>query len=289
MRIGESAGSDHGDKMQNMTLTNTLRHVANQYPKDMIAEQVRDIPRISFHIGVALDAANRKSHNELEICDLGGGVGLFSVGCAAYGMRRTVLVDDFDDSVNHRAGVSILEFHRNLGVEVISRDVVQRGIRDIAGTFDIITTFDSMEHWHNSPKRLFHDVVEKLTPGGVFVLGVPNCVNMRKRLTIPVGVGKWSGMQDWYEEEKFRGHVREPDVSDLGYIARDMGLVETRIFGRNWQGFFSGSRAVRLATRMMDFPLRLRPSLCSDIYMVGRKAEEGAVGEGITDVRHCRR
>ena len=113
--------------MQNLNLHDVLRNVANQYPKDMVDGQVRDISRISFNIGVALDAAKHKPHSELEICDLGGGLGLFSVGCAAYGMKRTVLVDDFDDSVNHRVGASILDLHRSLGVEVISRDVVETG------------------------------------------------------------------------------------------------------------------------------------------------------------------
>ena len=187
-------------------------------------------------------------------------------------MKRTVLVDDFDDSVNHQVGSSILDLHRKLGVEVISRDVVEKGIHDLAGNFDIITTFDSMEHWHHSPKRLFHEVAEKLNPGGAFVLGVPNCVNMRKRVTVPLGFGKWSGIQEWYEVDKFRGHVREPDVSDLTYIACDMGLVDVKIYGRNWLGYYSESPAIRLATKIMDYPLRLNPSLCSDIYMIGNKA-----------------
>jgi len=258
--------------MQKLNLHDVLRNVANEYPKDMVDGQVRDISRISFNIGVALDAAKHKPHSELEICDLGGGLGLFSIGCAAYGMKRTVLVDDFDDPVNHRVGASILDLHRSLGVEVISCDVVETGILDITGNFDIITTFDSMEHWHHSPKRLFHEVVEKLNPGGAFVLGVPNCVNIRKRITVPLGIGKWSGMQEWYEADKFRGHVREPDVSDLRYIARDMGLVDIKIYGRNWLGYYSASQAIRFATKIMDYPLRLKPSLCSDIYMIGRKA-----------------
>jgi 2-polyprenyl-3-methyl-5-hydroxy-6-metoxy-1,4-benzoquinol methylase len=259
------------------SLFETLRKVATQYPKDMIDGQIRDIPRIAFNIGIALERSGsacvkQKPLNELEICDLGGGVGLFSVGCAAHGLKRTVLVDDFNDSVNYREGPSILDLHRGLGVEVISRDVVADGIRDIEGSFDIISTFDSMEHWHHSPKKLFHEVVEKLKPRGVFVLGVPNCVNMRKRITVPLGIGKWSKMHDWYEPDIFRAHVREPDVSDLKYIARDMGLVDIKIYGRNWLGYYSASPAIRFATKIMDYPLKFKPSLCSDIYMVGIKA-----------------
>ncbi|MFA5983469.1 MAG: methyltransferase domain-containing protein [Methylococcaceae bacterium] len=255
-----------------LKLQDVLNTVATQYPTEMIEGQIVDIPRIFFNINIALAAVKHKSPNEVSICDLGGGVGLFSSGCAAYGLNRTVLVDDFDDSINHKTGDAILDIHRKLGVEIISRDVVEKGISDITGNFDIITTFDSMEHWHHSPKKLFHEIVEKLNPGGAFVLGVPNCVNMRKRITVPLGIGKWSQMQDWYEVDKFRAHVREPDVSDLKYIANDMGLVDVNIYGRNWLGYYSTNKATRFATKIMDYPLRLTPTLCSDIYMIGKKA-----------------
>jgi SAM-dependent methyltransferase len=257
--------------VEDVSLQQTLLNVANQYPNDLVGLQLVDIPRISFHIQIALSAAKPKPPTEMALCDLGGGIGMFSAGCAAYGLKRTVLIDDFGDPINHKVGESALDLHRRLGVEVISRDVIEQGMSDIPGNFDVVTTFDSMEHWHHSPKKLFREVVDKLNPGGVFVLGVPNCVNMRKRLTVPFGIGKWSGLQDWYEADRFRGHVREPDVSDLAYIARDMGLTATKIFGRNWLGYYSRNPAVRLATKVMDYPLRLRPSLCSDIYLVGRK------------------
>lgn len=257
--------------MPTLNLYSALINAAKQYPKDLVDEQILEIPRIIFNISIALDAAQLKPHSELEICDLGGGIGLFSVGCATYGVKRIVLVDDFNDSINHRIGNSILGLHQKLGVEVISRDVVEKGIRDIVGNFDIITTFDSMEHWHHSPKKLFHEVAEKLNSGGIFALGVPNCVNMRKRITVPLGIGKWSELHDWYEADKFRGHVREPDVADLKYIALDMGLVDLKIYGRNWLGYNSACQTVRIATKIIDYPLRLKPSLCSDIYVIGRK------------------
>lgn len=249
----------------------TLRAAANKYPPPLVDEQVKDIPRVGFNISLVLDSVREKSLNEVEICDLGGGVGLFSAGCAALGLKRTVLVDDFQDPVNQRIGDSILGLHRGCGVEVISRDVVADGIDDIAGAFDVVSTFDSMEHWHHSPKRLFHAVEAKLKPGGSFIVGVPNCVNLRKRISVPLGRGKWSGMRDWYESEVFRGHVREPDVDDLRYIARDLNLADVKIYGRNWMGYSSGNPLIRLATKIIDYPLRIKPSLCSDIYLKGVK------------------
>jgi SAM-dependent methyltransferase len=258
--------------MRNTNLFDILRGVASKYPQDFVAGQLRDIPRIAFHISLAFDAAQHKPASDLVICDLGGGIGLFSVGCAAYGIKRAVLVDDFDDHINHLIGHSILDLHRSFGVEVFARDVIESGISDISGTFDIITSFDSIEHWHNSPKKLFHEVVEKLNPGGVFILGAPNCVNMRKRITVPFGIGKWSRFEEWYYEDKFRGHVREPDVNDLLHISTDMSLADIKIYGRNWLGNHSENRMIRLGTSIADFFLRLRPSFCSDIYLVGKKS-----------------
>ncbi|WGJ15140.1 class I SAM-dependent methyltransferase [Methylocapsa sp. D3K7] len=258
--------------MQN-NLHEALAKAANRYPIELVVEQVNDIPRIFYHVGLALKGIEPKPPGELEICDLGGGVGLFSIGCAALGFRRTVLVDDFNDFINSNVGggQSILDLHRDSGVEVVSRDVIAKGISDLEGYFDIITSFDSMEHWHNSPKQLFAEVVAKLKPGGVFILGVPNSVNLRKRISVPLGKGNWSSMEHWYEQPQFRGHVREPVVEDLIYISNDMKLHDVEIFGRNWLGYYSRNPAVRALTKLMDYPLRLRPSLCSDLYMIGKK------------------
>ncbi len=258
--------------MESKRLAETLTGIAKEYPADLADAQLRDIPRIAFHISLTMMAVGDRPHRELTICDLGGGIGLYSVGCAALGFKRVVLIDDFQDPVNRAVGDSIFSLHRKYGVEVISTDVIQQGMQDIVeGDFDVITTFDSMEHWHHSPKKLFQDAVAKLRHGGVFILGAPNCVNMRKRIAAPLGKGGWSDMQDWYEEAVFRGHVREPNIYDLKYIAADMRLADTQVFGRNWMGLRSANPVIRSAAVAFDHLLRLRPSLCSDIYMIGRK------------------
>jgi len=257
--------------MTSAEITRILDDLANQYPAEMVSGQVSDIRRIAFHISLLLDEVGPGSLGELAVCDIGGGLGMFSLGCAAAGMGRSVLVDDFNDSFNHRSGNAALSLHRKYNVEIFSRDVIRDRLNGIDGDFDAMTSFDSMEHWHHSPKRLFHEVIDKLRPGGSFVLGVPNCVNLRKRITVPFGRGKWTSMQDWYEPEVFRSHVREPDVSDLEYIARDMQLRDVRILGRNWAGHDSSSLWIRTATAFCDGALRLMPALCSDLYLIGKK------------------
>jgi SAM-dependent methyltransferase len=128
------------------------------------------------------------------------------------------------------------------------RDLVEEGLDLPPETIDVFTIFDSMEHWHHSPKPVFGAVMRALRPGGLFVLSGPNCANLRKRITLLFGRGKWSAMHDWYDAPRFRGHVREPDVEDLRYIARDMDLTQVRILGRNWAGWGSRLRLFRIIT-----------------------------------------
>lgn len=247
-----------------------LVKLAAEYPPRMAAEQMSDIPRIAFNISLVLPA--EKPLDKMVVCDIGGGIGLFSVGCAAVGFGKSILVDDFADQVNLELGDSILDLHRRHGVQVISRDVMAQGLKDLRTSFDVVTCFDSMEHWHSSPKSLFHELIAMMNPRGLLVVGVPNCVNLRKRLTVPLGRGKWSPMQEWYEPAVFRAHVREPDVDDLWYIARDLKLQNVRILGRNWLGYRSNSKWMRRVTGLVDPLMQFRPSLCSNIYLVGEKA-----------------
>jgi SAM-dependent methyltransferase len=250
--------------VETVPIRRTLNELAANYPPGLRQQALLDVERQVFHL--SLIAADRHR----DVADIGGGMGLFSIGCAAMG-KDVRLIDDFSDPSNATHGNSPLVQHRALGVVVDSRDVIAEGLGISPGSMDVITSFDSMEHWHASPKDLFREVMGALRPGGAFLLGVPNCVSLRKRLTVPLGRGKWSSMDAWYEQRVFRGHVREPDVDDLRYIAQDMGLTGVEIFGRNWQGYRSQRRWVASAVPLADQMLRLRPGLCSDLYLWGLK------------------
>lgn len=248
-------------------IVSVLREVAGRYPPPLVAGQMADAERMAFHLGLLEGVPSGG-----RVADIGGGVGLFSTGARALGFDA-VLVDDFKDDVNLKEGQGALQLHRELGVEIIDCDVIEQGVDFPESSLDAVTSFDSMEHWHHSPRRLFHALVRALKPGGLFVLGAPNCVNMRKRITVPLGRGKWSSLDEWYRSERFRGHVREPDVRDLRAIAADLNLRHWRVLGRNWQGYKSGSALVRALTRVADLPLRAFPSLCADLYLVGQRHE----------------
>jgi SAM-dependent methyltransferase len=248
-----------------------LEEISTRFPEAMVRVHRAHMDRTLFEIRLVA----RRQGTAGRVIDVGGGASLFSLGCALLGFKAAV-IDDFSDPDNLRFGPNLLSEHRAAGVDVIERDVVVQGIDFEDGSVDVAVCFNSMEHWHDSPKRLFADIRRALRPGGTFVLTGPNCVNLRKRLTILAGHGKWSAMKDWYETERFRGHVREPDVDDLRYIARDMALEQVTVLGRNWLGYYSPHRATRLLTRIADRALRPFPSLCSDIYLVAVRPPDRA-------------
>jgi SAM-dependent methyltransferase len=253
--------------MESAEIKKMLRGLVEEYPAEFRASHLAEVERMAFGIELALGSS---APEDVSVCDVGGGASLFAVGCKAVGCRRSVLVDDFGDRDSDYLIVSSAGPHERRGVEVVSRDVMSEGL-GVDGPFDVVTSFDSMEHWHQSPKKLFDEIVEKLRPGGRFVLGVPNCVNLRKRITVPFGYGKWTSFDDWYGAPFFRGHVREPDVDDLRAIAADLKLNIVRIAGRNWLGHYSRNMFMRTATAIADAPLRAFPTLCSNIYLVAEK------------------
>ncbi len=247
-------------------IASTLREVALRYPEQYIAHQLRDIPRIAFNLDLVQKLVQK---NAPVIADVGGGWGLFSPGAAALGWRTT-LIDDFRGAgIQGRDTDPRLTPHRELGVTIRFEDVTA-GLSLPASQFDAVTCFETLEHLHGGVRRVFQTILDSIRPGGWFVLSGPNCVNIRKRMTVPLGYGKWSPLRLWYAEDSFGGHVREPDVEDLRYIATDLGLKQVKVFGRNWTG--TDRPGIRQLMPLADPLLRLRPSLCSNIYMTGSKA-----------------
>jgi SAM-dependent methyltransferase len=246
-----------------------LASIAMEYPSELRPRMLSDVPRQSFQI----DTLARQIPKGARVCDLGGGHSLFAPGCAALGMDVVLLDRLCDPDPKRRELLARVraKVHARYGVEILERDVIEQGICFEPASVDAFTSFAAIEHFHHSPKALFAEVGKALKPGGVFFLGAPNSVNLRKRITVPLGYGKWSQMQDWYEQERFGGHVREPDVADLLYIARDMGLVDAKVYGKNWIGLVHTNRVIRIGTKLFGRLLESRPTLCSDIYVLARR------------------
>lgn len=261
--------SAHGNRRlgpNERELVRILEPIAREYPdlppgwvSTMSQAEPVMLQRIAYDMSIVI---NRKG-TDLTVVDVGAGTGLWNLGFAALG-ARSIFVDAFFENPYKEEFLRLFDRH---GVEVIERDVSRDGLTLPKGSVDVVANFHFMEHLHHSPKRLFHSLVDSLKPGGLFVLAGPNCVNIRKRVTGLIGKCKWSSMEHWYEADTFYGHVREPDVDDFRYIANDLGLDSYDIYGRNFLGL-SHRGLKRGLAQAADIPLRRRPNLCSDIYLV---------------------
>lgn len=204
------------------------------------------------------------------VLDLGGGWGAFAAGCTKLGYCAT-LIDDrrdphFDAADDPRRGLPTA-----YGFTAVEADMLEEPWRFPQESLDAVTSFDSMEHWHHSPKTMFQSAVRSLRPGGWLIIGVPNAANLKKRIEAILGTTEWSALDVWYEAPRFRGHVREPTVRDLMDIAGRLGLESPRVLGFNWLGRCHESLTVARSTPWIDPLLRLRPGLCSDICLLARK------------------
>jgi 2-polyprenyl-3-methyl-5-hydroxy-6-metoxy-1,4-benzoquinol methylase len=243
-------------------LRGTLLALADEYPEELRPAERADVPRHLFQ----LEQVYRPG---AALADLGGGIGLFSPACAALGMT-TWLVDDLRDPVNERFPIHALGIHRRAGVNVLAIPVLDFGRHFDDESLDVVTCFESLEHWHHSPRPVLEQARRVLRPGGLLFLGTPNAANARHRLALLCGRSNWSHFEDWYYPAEFRGHVREPVVADLVRMVAELGLERLAVFGRNWLGARGGWKALGAAA--VDRALRPFPTLCKDIYVLAAKS-----------------
>ncbi len=241
-----------------------VQTLARRYPASLRAEQLADAERIASHV-------ERILRPGATLADLGGGVGLFAPSCAALGMQ-TWLVDDFGDPVSRSVNLDDIGVHRALGVRVVETPISRWGEAFGDESLDVVTCFDSLEHWHHSPRPVFAEAYRALKPGGILLISGPNAVNLRKRLSVPLGRSNWSRFEDWFYPEQFRGHVREPVLADLVRLVRELGFEKQAVWGRNWAGLPAGGLR-RAPAWLVDRALRPFPTLCSDLYVHARKRD----------------
>jgi len=251
-----------GGGLSHRQLLESVASLVSRYPAALQRGQWLDVPRVTFQ----LEQIQRRG---LSLADLGAGIGLFTLACARLGLE-THLIDDLRDPINSRYSIEEMGLHGDLGIHVVKASVQTWGEFFDDESLEIVTCFDSLEHWHHSPRRPFEEAYRVLKPGGSFFISAPNAVNLRKRITVPLGVSNWSQFDDWFYPDEFRAHVREPVLGDLTRLVTELGFEINTVWGRNWMGY-CGGRLKRIITKAVDLPLRAIPTLCSDLYVMATK------------------
>jgi SAM-dependent methyltransferase len=253
-----------------MNLKNELQNVIKLFKLKISRRYLTvNLDRILHDIENFKKIYSDEDFKKLEVLDVGGGLGLFSIGLKILNVKRSVIVDDFSELFNNNKEVK--NIFKKYNVDFIKTNLLSNKITRIKRKYDIITCFHTIEHFHNSPKNLLAHLSKILKKNGLFILCSPNSNNIKKRLECLFGFYSWSNLEDYFDKDLFRGHVREPNLSDLVFFVKKMKLKIIKIYGRNFQGLSSENKNMRFISYIFDFTLRFFPTLCSDIYIVGKK------------------
>lgn len=156
-------------------------------------------------------------------CDLGGGVSLYNAILRRLGMEVTV-IDLFGEEA--REGRARLEA---LGVVTRAEDLYAAALGE--GAFDGIGMFETIEHLPHSPKPVLQNVVRALSPGGRFVLSVPNMARIENRMRMLKGKNPMGRYDVFFRDgNPFLGHHREMTMAEVGWLAKEIGLTDARVF-----------------------------------------------------------
>jgi SAM-dependent methyltransferase len=239
-----------------------LSEVILRFPAPLQPSLRAQLPRVLFEAGLVGHAP--QAPGGARLVDLGAGLSLLPLACAHLGWQVTCV----DDLHVDYAGYAF-EVHRALGLAVEQADLLSWNPPPATGLHAAVC-IDVLEHLHHSPRPLLTRVAAALAPGGRLVLGAPNAVNLRKRLAVPLGVSAWSRLPDWWQPDRFHGHVREPTLPELRWMAQAVGLEVEAVYGRSFAGLSQGGLA-GLAARVLELPLRALPQLASDLYLVAQR------------------
>lgn len=200
--------------------------------------------------------------------DIGGGLNPVNVVLAEMGMK--VHVVDFD--VDKYASTERFSIIKKSGVNFIQADGLDYRFEQFGDCeVDSIGSFHTFEHFHHSPRNLCESAMRALKSGGKIVIETPNAANLKKRFGLLFGKTNYLEYSGYYETEKYWLHIREYTVDDMKYLAGAMKLKEWRIFGLNYFGAFYPGKGSLLPLYPIDLALRLRPGLCSAIFLSGTK------------------
>ena len=212
------------------------------------------------------------------LVDLGGGYNFTNAVLANLGMK-VICVDLLEDYFVHstlKASMSEqFDYLREQGVNFIKTDLINFDLEKEFGSsaLDVVCSYHCLEHFHHSPKKVISSSIKALKKGGIIFIEVPNAVNILKRVKIALGKTNYNPFDNYYESDRFVGHIREYSVDDLEQFAEYLSLKNWEIFGSNYYGNLWNLLGINFFSKSADFFLKLRPGFCGAIHLRGYKPD----------------
>jgi len=215
----------------------------------------------------------RIEHTYVErgtVLDLGGGFAVTNAVLADLGMK-VYCVDLMGDYMIHSTLKASMDkqfqFLQGRGVNFIHCDLLKYEFTEFSpGSVDVVCSYHTFEHLHHSPRHLCSHVRRVLKEGGVFFLEVPNALNLLKRIKVLAGRTNYPEYHEYFESDRWVGHVREYSLGDILYLARACGFKRWKVFGLNYYGTLYSKLGYGSIPALVDRCLRFVPGLCSTLY-----------------------
>jgi SAM-dependent methyltransferase len=204
-----------------------------------------------------------------KVIDLGGGYSPMSAVLARLGMDVTV-VDTFGSTPFYEqfSAQELCDALRSFGVKLAKSDLREYDPETVfdPASVDIVDCFGAIYLFN--PRQLLDRCMRVLKPGGKLVLECNNAVSLLRRIRVLLGRNNTNTFEAYFFDDRYKHFWIKSDVQALaGYLK----LSEWHLLGRNWSVYQSRNELPRSVLAMADNILRPFPSLCNDIYLIGKK------------------
>ena len=251
-------------KEDNATIDQAIREVRDGFPfPEIINETVDTIRPIASLIQELLPNGGR-------LLDLGCGALDKAMVYQKMGYK-CFCADDFQDAwhQNHENLYPVMSFAQSMGIEVYTQQKPFE-IPWEKDSFDVVTIINVIEHLHESPRDLLNFAGTHIKPGGILVVGMPNSVNLRKRLSVLAGRTNYTPVRGLYEfKGLWRGHTREYTLQETCQI------IEWTGFDVVSRSTFHGMLRNRVRNRILRSIFKglclVSPPLKDSVLVAGRK------------------
>jgi SAM-dependent methyltransferase len=248
--------------MNDSDIRNLIHEVRQKLPKALWTDIPEYIEKDILHIRLAYVPNGR-------VIDLGGGYSPTTAVLAKLGMDVTV-VDTFASTKFYEqfSAEELCEILHGFGVKIVKQDLLQYDPTAVfpPDSVDRVVSHDTLYFFN--PKTLLERCLAVMKKDGMLATNVNNAVSFLRRIRVLMGRTNTDSFDSYFFDNV---HKRYWTQGDLMRLADFLHLRDVEVIGRNWSLYQSRKGTSRSLLRTADQALRNKPSLCNDIYLIGKK------------------